>query len=217
MRPRASGLASACSLAVLLSVAAGSPASAAWKEYQYADLGIAKEFPAEPKAALSTYKTQVAGTAPAHVFTVDQDGVTYSLIVVDLMDKADRGSSIQGECVAMAEDEGKPVANMQARVEFAADAVYGRIVSADLKNGSRAMTECFYTKGRLYKIVATIAPANADYPNSSEAIRFINTLSFKFGADKAPAAGADAKGPRPGGYDALGGRAGQTAGGLVDP
>jgi hypothetical protein len=207
-----------CGIALFLSVAAVGPA-AAWKEYQYPDLGIAKEFPGDPKAETSTYKTQVAGTAPAHIFSLEQDDVKYSLAVVDLMDKADRGASIMGECVALAEDEGKPVANMQARVEFGPKAVYGRIVSADLKNGSRAMTECFYTKGRLYKIVAQIAPANSDFPNSSEAIRFINSLSFDFQADNAQAA-APPPPPgtaRPGGYDALGGRAGQTAGGLAKP
>jgi hypothetical protein len=167
-----------CGVAFVAAVAWIAPASA-WTEYKYEDLGVAKEFPAEPKVATGTYKTVVAGAAPSHIFTVDEPDSKYSMIVVDLMDKVDSGSTIQGECVAMAEEAGKAtVANMPARVEPGKAAIYGRIVSEDMKDGSRQLTECFYTKGRLYKIAATILPSNSDFPNSAEGVRFINSLRF---------------------------------------
>ena len=42
-------------------------ASAAWAEYMYSDLGIAKEFPAAPNVESGIYETSVAGGgAPLH-------------------------------------------------------------------------------------------------------------------------------------------------------
>jgi hypothetical protein len=167
---------------ILIMTALAAPASAAWKEYPYPGLGVVKEFPADPKVETTTYKSLVVGDpVPAHVATVAGDTVTYTMMVADLMDRAERGASIMGECVALAELEGKPVANMPARIEGGIKAVFGRIVSVDLKNGNRAMTECFFTAGRLYKVEAIITPANDDFPNSSEAVRFINTLRFNLG------------------------------------
>jgi hypothetical protein len=208
-------------MATLAMMAGTLPASAAWMEYVYADLGVAKEFPAEPKVTTGTYKTPVAGTATSHIFSVDEPDAKYSMTVVDLMDKADRGSSIQGECVFLAESQGKAtIANMPSRIEPGPAAVYGRIISEDLKDGSRALTECFYTKGHLYKLVADILPSNPDFPSSAEGVRFVNSLRFNLKnepaaacpADEAPAAegGArPARGGRARGGDAAGAGGGE--------
>lgn len=182
----------ACTIVAATLVATTLPAAAAWKEYRYEDLGVVKEFPVAPKMQTGTYKTPVAGTATAHILTAEEEGIKYTLTVVDLMNKVEQGATLMGECVYLAEDEGKPVANMMARVEPGPRAIYGRIISDDLKDGSRAMTACFYTKGRLYKVQALVLPSNPDYPNSSQAIRFVNSLSFNMRGDPAEDAATDA-------------------------
>jgi hypothetical protein len=166
-------------VAALAAVMVGTaPASAAWKEHEYKDLGIAKEFPGDPVRSEVEYKTPVAGTAKATVLAMKDDNIEYKLIVVPLQNKVDVGASIFGECIFMAEDEGTPLANMTTRIEPGARAVYGRLISVDLKdNKGRKQTACFYTKGNLYKIEATVLPEHGQ-PNSSQAIRFTNSMRF---------------------------------------
>lgn len=160
-----------------------SSASAAWSEYMFADLGIAKEFPAEPKREQTEYKTPVAGAAKATLLSTIQDNIEYRLTVVELQHKVEAGASIMGECAFMAEAEGDLLANATTRIEPGAGAIYGRLISVDLKNGAgRRQTACFFTKGRLYKMQATVLPANGQ-PNSSQAIRFSNSMRFDFSVD----------------------------------
>jgi hypothetical protein len=179
-------------LAVACLAVTAAPASAAWKEYKYADLGVAKEFPADPKVTDGEYKTQAAGTAPAKIFTVEQDNAIYRMTVADLRGKADQGASIMGECTFLAEDAGNPVQNMTARI----NRVYGRLQSTDLPDGSRAMTECLFTAGRLYKIEAIILPTNDDFPTSPQAIRFVNSVDFNMRGEGAPRPAGGAAAPR---------------------
>jgi hypothetical protein len=172
-------------------VAAAGPAAAAWKEHEFKDLGIAKEFPGDPKREAIEFKTPVAGTAKATLLSITEENVAYRLTVVELQNKVEVGASIMGECVHMAEAEGEPLANMTTRIEPGAAAVYGRLVSVNLKdNKGRRQTACFYTKGRLYKIDATVLPENGQ-PNSSQAIRFTNSMRFnldhKYGEGEAEA------------------------------
>ncbi len=203
----------AFSIAMAAMAAASSPAAAAWKEFKLEDLGIVKEFPADPKVEMGTYKTPVAGTATSHIFTVEQDDVKYIMTVVDLMDKVEKGATIMGECVYLAEDEGTPVANMTARVEPGAPAVYGRIQTEDLKDGTRSMTACFFTKGRLYKLQAIVLKSNPDFPNSPQAIRFINSLSFNMAGEGGGGGGGGAPGAAGGRAAGGGGGGGRGAGG----
>lgn len=154
------------------------PAAAAWTQVKYPELGVAKDWPSTPQHTVVQYKTPVAGTAMADLYTSEVDNIVYTMEVVNLQNKIPQGASIMGECVYLAEDAGKPVAEMTTRVEYGANAVYGRLISVDVKdNKGRAMTACFYTKGRLYKIQALIKPAHGD-PQDSDAIRFVNSLSF---------------------------------------
>jgi hypothetical protein len=174
-------------LATAAAVAAAclsAPASAAaWKEHKYEDLEIVKEWPGEPKVEKTEYKTPIVGTAPATVMSYTEDNVVYKMTVVDARNKPELGGTIMGECVFMAEDAGEPIAEMTARVEPGAKAVYGRIITVNLAdNKGRAMTACFHTKGRLYRIEATVLPEHGE-PNSSLAIRFINSLSFNMAGE----------------------------------
>jgi hypothetical protein len=157
------------------------PAAAAeWREYRYEadDLAMLKEWPGEPVRETIEYTTPVVGTASAAELSYEEDNIVYRMTVVMLPGMTDRGASILGECEAMAEAEGTPLANMTARVEPGSSATYGRLISVNLaNNGGRAQTACFFTKERLYKIEAIILPEHGQ-PNSSQAIRFTNSLSF---------------------------------------
>jgi len=159
---------------------ASSPAgAAAWEEYRYEDLGIAKEFPGEPVRTAGEYATPIIGTAPTTEFYYEEDNIVFEMIVVELQDKVGISASILGECVANAEGEGTPLANMTNRVEGGRDAIYGRLVSVALADdGGRRQTAClFNATGRLYVIRATVLPEHGQ-PNSSMVIRFTNSLSF---------------------------------------
>lgn len=173
MRLIAMAFASATALVVM-----ALPASAAWVEHKYEDLGIVKEFPGEPKRETVEYKTPVAGTAQATRLSMSADNIDYVLTVVPLKDKLEASASIMGECVFMAEDEGEPLANMTTRIEPGAKAVYGRLVSVDLadKKGRR-QTACLFTKGNLYIVQATVRPEHGQM-NAPQAIRFTNSMSF---------------------------------------
>jgi hypothetical protein len=167
--------------AAAVMAASSCPAMAAsWEEHRYEadDLAMLKEWPGEPERESIEYSTPVIGTAPAEQLVYEEDNIIYRMTVVMLPHLVELGASVSGECVAMAEAEGSPLANMTARVEPGARAIYGRLVSVDLNdNGGRAQTACFFTKGKLYKIEAIILPEHGQ-PNSSQAIRFTNSLSF---------------------------------------
>ncbi len=188
-------------LVATAAIAMVSPATAGWKEYKYEDLVVAKEFPGEPKIEDGQYKAPVAGTAPAKILTVEQDNVVYRMTVADLHDKLAISAAIMGECTYLAEAAGKSIVNMTARIGHD---VYGRIQSTDLKDGSRAMTECLFTNGRLYKIEAIISPKNDDFPNSPQAIRFVNSIDFDLKGEEAAAETATT--PAAGGGARAGGR-----------
>ena len=179
MRPIAIAIAIVTSTLALVA-SADSVMAAAWEEYRYEadDLAMLKEWPGEPTRQTIEYSTPVIGTASAEQMSYEEDNIIFRMTVIMLPDRGDVGASIFGECVAMAEAEGMPVANMTARVEPGARAVYGRLVSVNLSdNGGRTQTACFFTKGKLYKIEAIILPEHGQ-PNSSLAIRFTNSLSF---------------------------------------
>jgi hypothetical protein len=160
-----------------------SPASAQWQQYIYADLGIAKEFPAPPERRTSTYETPVLGrTVPATVYALTQDNIVYSLTIAELgaPEFVARSASLYAECIEMAEGEGRVLARMPQRVEDGTPyRVYGQMTSVELaNNGGRKLTNCFFSKGRLYKIEVTVLPAHGEF-NSSLAIRFAASLRFR--------------------------------------
>ena len=170
-------------LAMVIAVCSAQPAAAQWKEYMYKDLGIAKEFPVEPKQTTGEYKSGVIGrdvAAPSVILTAEEDNVVYRMEVVDLNkpDLIARSASITNECIFNAEEEGVTLANMTNRVEGGINAVYGRLTSVELfENKGRKQTTCLFTKGKMYIISAHVLPAHGE-ANSSKAIRFTNSLRF---------------------------------------
>lgn len=160
------------------------PASAAWEEYMYADLGIAKEFPLPPKMENVSYQTPIIGpqAVPAVIYAVEEDNIIYRMTVVDLRapEFVAKSASIYAECIEMAEDEGIVIAKMPQRVEDGTEyRVYGQMTSVNLfGNKGRKQTNCFYTKGRLFKIETTVRTDHGEV-NSAKAIRFTSALRFR--------------------------------------
>jgi hypothetical protein len=171
-------------ISVVLALLA-SPAAAQWQQYTFSDLGIAKEFPAPPEKRTVTYDTPVVGRAvPATVYAVTQDDIVYSLTVAELgaPEFVAKSASIYAECIEMAEGEGRVLARMPQRVEDGTPyRVYGQMTSVALADGGRKLTNCFFSKGRLYKIEVTVLPAHGEF-NSSLAIRFAASLRFRLDA-----------------------------------
>ena len=115
--------------AAMVAASSGPVLAASWEEYRYEadDLAMLKEWPGEPVREMIEYSTPVIGTASAEQLVYQEDNIIYRMTVVMLPHLVEVGASIFGECVAMAEAEGTPLANMTARVEPGARAVYGRL------------------------------------------------------------------------------------------
>ena len=176
------GLAVAASL--LLAAPAYAAAAGGWKEYNFPDLGIRKDFPAEPKRTKGTYKTPIVPETPADIAEVEQDGVIYRLTVVPLQHQNDEGASIMGECAYFTLTEAaKALADYATNIGFGRGGIYGRWTSADHDNGDRVMAACYFTKAKLYKMQAIVTPRAPNYPNSHLAMRFINALDFNVNRD----------------------------------
>jgi hypothetical protein len=170
-------------LGIFILVGLATPAAAEWKTYAFPELGVAKDFPARPERQSGTYQTVVVGDvpAPATMFSVEEDWIRYKLTVVELStpEWLAKGASLLGECVFLAEAEGRALENLPEHVpDGTVYGVHGRGISVDLeKEMARKETTCFYTKGRLYKSEAVVLPERAE-PDAPEAFQFTESIRF---------------------------------------
>ena len=83
------------------------PASAAWESYNYEDLGIIKDFPAEPVRTDTIYAASeiieweleaVQDEHPAVHFETEVDNIIYRMTVVDFRELLGRSANIALEC-----------------------------------------------------------------------------------------------------------------------
>ena len=162
---------------------ADTPAAAAWQEYVFADLGIAKQFLAPPTRAVGTYQSGAIGDTPvrADLVTLEYDDIRYRVTVVDLSTFAmlAKSASILAECIFIAEEEGRPLANLPWRIaDGTALGLLGRAVSADLERAfARKESGCIFARGKLVKVEATVLPERAE-PDAPEAVQFIDGIRF---------------------------------------
>jgi len=165
-------LASAAALAT-------APAHAAWKEYVYTDLGIAKDFPAPPQMEKSTYKAPLAKEAPETVLSVVESGVIYKVSVIDFQNRAAEGANLLGEAEStLTQGQGIKATLIDIPLyDKGANSVYGSTFSIDKKDGEHSIASFFFNKGRLY-IVQAIVPAGNPNKQSPDLVRFIPSLRF---------------------------------------
>jgi hypothetical protein len=165
-------------LGILAALAATTPAHAAWKEYVFKDVEVAKDFPSEPKKEKGVYKTPLAKEAPSVTYSVTQEGITYQMTIVDFTKRAGDGANLLNEAAqARIGEKG---------VKFSLDdfplydkgtaSVYGTLVTIDKPNGDRAKAALFFNKGRLY-VVEAIVPSSADKGDPG-VTRFMDTVRF---------------------------------------
>jgi hypothetical protein len=159
---------------VLAALVAASPAAAqSWKEYSYPAYSFAVTFPADPR--IETITTQVADgrSVEARVYSVRQDRVLLTVTVAELANTGLDETAVIEHAIKGLSASGDVKVNIPHRV----DAVYGRQLSVNGADGSRAMVALFDYKGRLYRIEAKVLPGGSDV----DMIRFQQSLIFTDG------------------------------------
>jgi hypothetical protein len=187
MRKRLFGVVIAvCGLVVLGTSQAS--AGAAWMEYVYPDLGIAKEFPAPPRRSQIVYAAPEGSSDEARVagegrrgtlLETTVDNIVYRMTVVDFSDRLADSANIFSECLYLAEQAGEEVDNVHMGVGGGDTEVYGRQATVDLSNNrGRMLTSCYFYMGKLYRIEAHVLPAHGN-PTDPRADRFTSTVRFE--------------------------------------
>jgi hypothetical protein len=70
---------------VLATFVASAPAAAqGWEEYSYPDYTFSVAFPANPQVDTTTYQIADNRSVPAHIYSVRQANVVFSMIVAEL-------------------------------------------------------------------------------------------------------------------------------------
>ena len=156
-------------------------------ETVFEEYGVAVRFPAEPAMSTSTYfdfpytqrDVEVAdGSPPSTIYSATQDNIDYSLTVIPVPDKAERGASIMGECIYLTEDSGIDLGVASLTAGAPDRTVYGLHIAVDLRdNQGRLVTSCFYENGILYKLEAHVLPAHGNL-DAPEAVEFIKSARF---------------------------------------
>lgn len=164
------------------------PASgaAAWEEFSYPDLKLAKRFPAEPTRTEGTYwqwpltdrEPEVAGEAPSTILSVSADNIDYEVTVVPLPDRVVMGASIMGECAYLTEESGVEQKNTFVEIDNGDRPVYGHQVVVDRNDGmGRLYNGCYFENGTFYRFSATVHPEHGDL-DAEEAEQFITSGHF---------------------------------------
>ena len=144
-----------------------------WKAYPYPASGFVVQFPVPPAVEKSAYKTPAGVSLPMTRYTARQDGLIYTMNVVDF-------SSVNADALStIAETEksfgttGKVTVAIDARINRA----YGRELSVSSTDGSRMAVAIFFVNKHLFTLVGQSLPPNA-IQKSGGAVRFQESLQF---------------------------------------
>lgn len=162
-------------IVLALFLAAG-PA-AAWEEYKYPDQGVAIQFPAQPQAMKSTYKSVYAKALPSMVYSAELDHVIYRLTVIDLAGNVEKGSGFVNEAGYELMRQGKVITTDFPRVYADEKSIFGVTLLVDRKDGSRALSSIYYHMGWLYIPEGIVLPARGDRDMTSPS-RYVQTIRF---------------------------------------
>jgi hypothetical protein len=162
---------------VVLVLFMGARPAAAWEEYKYADQGVAIQFPAEPTAMKSSYKSILAKDLPAMIYSAELDHVLYRLTVVDLGGIAEKGSSLLNEAGYELMRRGDVIFTDFPRVYQDEKSIFGVTLVVDRKDGSRALSSLYDHKGRLYIVEAIVLPSRGNKDMTTPS-RYAQTIRF---------------------------------------
>jgi hypothetical protein len=162
-------------------MAVPSAAEAAWEQYINEEFHFGVDFPAEPSVSSGIHRGAVSGERPSTIFEAEVDGITYRVTVVDISDQLIDSGSILEEAVYIWGLDGELTVDMSARTGPWEGAVYGRRLTIDKEDGSRATASFFTTRGRLYIFEVSIAAGgDLEGPNPG---RFVQTVIYNINWD----------------------------------
>lgn len=120
-----------------------------WQTYTYPSPGFAIQFPGVPDVQTTKFKNAVGVTLPVTRYAVRQDGVQYTLSVVDYSSTNADSLSTIGETARSFSAKGKVNANTGARV----NGTSGRELTITESDGSRSDIAIFFVNNHLYTAV----------------------------------------------------------------
>jgi len=172
MRSRFSAWIIAAATGAVLMASAG-PASAAWKGYISHPLGFAFAAPGDLKIEKGKYQGAVAGTHDTTVWRSVDDGIQYSVTVIDTTAEANKAATLLGEAEYIFQDQKKLLMDAFGRV----DGKFGRKLTIDLPNkGGRTTAAFWFVNGRIVELQAHV-PADGDV-DTPEMGRFVDSITF---------------------------------------
>ncbi len=144
-----------------------------WKVYPYPEPGFAVQFPVPPVVEKGTFKTSAGASLPMTSYTARQDGILYTMRVVDFSSTNADGTSVIAETEKSFGASGKVTVAIDARISRQ----FGRELSVNGTDGSRSAVAIFFANKHLYTLVGESLPPNA-IARSGDAIRFQQSLQF---------------------------------------
>jgi hypothetical protein len=167
-------------LVVLAGVAMANSAAAAaaeWKTYVSKDLGFSFMAPSDVKAAVGTYRGEVAGPRQTITFRSAEDNIDYRVTVLSFTQAQADGATLLGEREFMFRQRNNVVLDAFTQTGTGKDAIYGHKIEIDLPmNKGRTMGAFYFVNGKLYALEATM-PAGSNYASPGPA-RFVDSIKF---------------------------------------
>ncbi len=144
-----------------------------WQTYTYPNPGFAIQFPGVPDVQTAKFKNAVGVTLPVTRYVVRQDGVQYTLSIVDYSSTNGDALSTIGETARSFSAKGRVNADTRARV----DGTFGRKLTIAESDGSRSDIAIFFIDNHLYTAVGQALPPNP-LERSADTARFQGSLHF---------------------------------------
>jgi hypothetical protein len=144
-----------------------------WQTYTYPNPGFAIQFPGSPEVQTTQFRNAVGVTLPLTQYVVRQDGVQYTLSVVNYSSTNADALSIIGATARSFSAQGKVSSNTGARV----DGSSGRELTLTGSDGSRSDIAIFFVNHHLYTAVGQALPPNP-LQRSADTARFQRSLQF---------------------------------------
>ena len=144
-----------------------------WQTYTYPNPGFAIQFPDVPQVQAGRFKNALGMTLPLTRYVVRQNGVEYTVSVVDYSSTNADALSTIGETAKSFGAKGKVDAATGARV----NGNHGRRLTLTGSDGSRSDIAIFFVDHHLYTVVGQ-AFAPDPTPRSADTARFQRSLQF---------------------------------------
>jgi hypothetical protein len=144
-----------------------------WEPYSYPQPGFTVQFPAPPSVEQDTFKTSAGATLPMTRYLLRQDGIVFTVEVIDYSSAQPDSLGAIAEAEASFGKSGKVTLAVDARI----NREFGRELVLDGNDGSQSTVAIFFVSRHLVELVAKASPPDPT-ARSAEAIRFQQSLQF---------------------------------------